>query len=127
MTNPIPRPMVPVTQILTAVLQVAAEHHRAGRRADAAALYNEVLALDPRHADALFLVAVLAREAGELEQAHGLLYSARRWAASRTRIDAELRLVEPLLERRNCKHPQPWRSSAQLRLQGVVAASTARA
>ncbi len=64
MTGALPRPYIPVTQLLTAVMQIAAEHHRAGRNAAARAMYQEVLALDPRHADALFLLGVLDRQTG---------------------------------------------------------------
>src|SRR6201996_6220867 len=100
MTNALPRPFIPVTQLLTAVMQIAAEHHRAGRAAAAKAMYQEVLALDPRHADALFLMGVLERQAGQLEEARRLLREGARWAADRTAMEAELRLVEQLLRRR---------------------------
>ena len=39
-------------------------------------MYQEVLALDPRHADALFLLGVLERQAGRLEEARRLLSEA---------------------------------------------------
>jgi Flp pilus assembly protein TadD len=111
MTNALPRPFIPVTQLLTAVMQIAAEHHRAGRAAAAAAMYQEVLALDPRHADALFLMGVLERQAGRLEEARRLLREGARWAADRTAIDAELRLVEQLLQRRDRKPARAWRDT----------------
>src|ERR1700744_2601095 len=99
MTGALPRPYVPVTQLLTAVMQIAAEHHRAGRTAAARTMYYEGLALDPRYADAIFLVGVLDRQAGRLKEARRRLSEAARWAADRTPIDAELRLVEQLLAR----------------------------
>jgi Flp pilus assembly protein TadD len=111
MTNALPRPFIPVTQLLTAVMQIAAEHHRAGRAAAAKAMYQEVLALDPRHADALFLMGVLERQAGRLEEARRLLREGARWAADRTAIDAELRLVEQLLQRRDRKPARAWRET----------------
>jgi Flp pilus assembly protein TadD len=111
MTNALPRPFIPVTQLLTAVMQIAAEHHRAGRAAAAKAMYQEVLALDPRHADALFLMGVLERQAGRLEEARRLLREGARWAADRTAIDAELRLVEQLLQRRDRKPARAWRDT----------------
>jgi Flp pilus assembly protein TadD len=111
MTNALPRPFIPVTQLLTAVMQIAAEHHRAGRAAAAKAMYQEVLALDPRHADALFLMGVLERQAGRLEEARRLLREGARWAADRTAIDAELRLVEQLLQRRDRKPAGAWRET----------------
>ncbi len=99
MTSSLPRTGIPITQLLRAVLRMAAEHHRAGRRADAASLYREVLQLDARNADALFLLGVLAREEGRLEEAQRLLVEAGRWAATRTQIDAERSLVDSLLQR----------------------------
>ena len=111
MTNALPRPFIPVTQLLTAVMQIAAEHHRAGRATAAKAMYQEVLALDPRHADALFLMGVLERQAGRLEEARRLLREGARWAADRTAIDAELRLVEQLLQRRDRKPARAWRET----------------
>jgi thioredoxin-like negative regulator of GroEL len=111
MTNALPRPFIPVTQLLTAVMQIAAEHHRAGRAAAAKAMYQEVLALDPRHADALFLMGVLERQAGRLEEARRLLREGARWAAHRTAMEAELRLVEQLLRRRDRKPARAWRET----------------
>jgi thioredoxin-like negative regulator of GroEL len=111
MTNALPRSFIPVTQLLTAVMQIAAEHHRAGRAAAAKAMYQEVLALDPRHADALFLMGVLERQAGRLEEARRLLREGARWAADRTATDAELRLVEQLLQRRDSKPARAWRET----------------
>ncbi len=106
MTHSLPR--TPVTQLLTAVLRMAAEHHRAGRRPEAASLYREVLALDARNADALFLLAVLAREDGRLKEADRLLAEAGRWAATRERIDAERRLVQTLLRQPAQKPVASW-------------------
>ncbi len=92
-------------------MQIAAEHHRAGRAAAARAMYQEVLALDPRHADALFLLAVLERQAGRLDEARRLLSEAVRWAADRAPMEAELRHVEQLLLRRNRKPATAWRET----------------
>jgi predicted TPR repeat methyltransferase len=94
MTSALLRPFVPVTQLLMAVMQIAAQHHRAGRTAAARTMYLEVLQMDPRHADALFLLGVLERQAGRLEEARQRLSEAARWAADRTPMDAELRIVE---------------------------------
>jgi Flp pilus assembly protein TadD len=113
MTGALPRPYIPVTQLLTAVMQIAAEHHRAGRTAAARAMYQEVLELDPRHADALFLLGVLDRQAGRLEEARRRLSEAARWAADRAPIDAELRFVEPLLARQNRKPAQTWQTGGR--------------
>jgi FkbM family methyltransferase len=40
------------------------KHHQAGRTAEAAACYRSVLAIEPRHAEALHLLGVLAQESG---------------------------------------------------------------
>lgn len=97
MSSTFPRPYIPVSQLLTAVLQLAAEHHRAGRQAAAAAMYGEVLELDPRNADALFLLGVLERQMGRHEEARRRLLEAARWAADRVPVEAELRVVERML------------------------------
>jgi tetratricopeptide (TPR) repeat protein len=89
-------------------MQIAAEHHRAGRHAAAKAMYQEVLALDPRHADALFLLGVLERQGGQLDEARRLLSEATRWAANRAPMDAELHLVEQLLRRGSRKPGNRW-------------------
>jgi tetratricopeptide (TPR) repeat protein len=127
MTSALPRPLIPITQLLTAVLQIAAEHHRAGRHAAAKTMYAEVLALDPRHADALFLLGVLERQAGQLEDARRHLSEAARWAADRTPIDAELRMVEQLLGRRGRKPAHPWRAAGLYQTDCSALAITARA
>jgi tetratricopeptide (TPR) repeat protein len=97
MTNAFPRPYIPVSQLLTAVLQLAAEHHRAGRQATAATMYREVLELDARNADALFLLGVLERQMGRPEEARRRLMEAARWAADRVPVEAELRIVQRML------------------------------
>jgi tetratricopeptide (TPR) repeat protein len=112
MTSALPRPFVPVTQLLTAVLQIGAEHHRAGRHDAARAMYQEVLELDPRHADALFLLGVLERQAGRLELAQKVMHEAARWAADRSRIETELRLIQQLLRRQNLKPMRRWADAA---------------
>ena len=127
MTGAFPRPFIPVTQLLTAVMQIAAEHHRAGRKAAARAMYQEVLALDPRHADALFLLGVLDRQEGRLEEARRRLSEAARWAADRTPVDAELRLVEQLAARQNRKPAQVWSNAGQSYLDCSALMTTARA
>ena len=44
--------------------QLALQHHQAGRLADAEALYRQILAVQPKHADALRLLGVIAQQAG---------------------------------------------------------------
>lgn len=127
MTGALPRPFVPVNQILTAVMQIAAEHHRAGRTADARAMYQEVLELDPRHADALFLLGVLDRQVGRLEEAQRRLSEAARWAADRRPMVAELRLVGQLLARRRRTSAQALPAGAPYYPDCCALATTARA
>ena len=127
MTNALPRPFIPVSQLLTAVMQIAAEHHRGGRAAAARAMYQEVLALDPRHADALFLLAVLERQAGRLDEARRLLNESVRWAADRAPMEAELRHIEQLLLRRNRKPATAWRETCPCYPDCSALMTTARA
>ena len=127
MTSSLPRPFIPVTQLLTAVMQIAAEHHRAGRLTAAKTMYQEVLALDPRYADALFLLGVLERQTGQLDEARRRLNEAARWAANRAPMETELRLVEQLLHRRDRKAERPWREAALYSSDCSALAITARA
>ena len=62
------------------LLRAALDHHRAGRAAPAAALYERVLQQRPGHADALHLFGVLHAQAGRLEEALPLLTKAARRA-----------------------------------------------
>jgi predicted O-linked N-acetylglucosamine transferase (SPINDLY family) len=54
-------------------LQIAGGHHRAGRVAEAEALYREVLARSPDHSEALHLLGVLAGQTGHLDAAIALI------------------------------------------------------
>ncbi|WP_447978624.1 tetratricopeptide repeat protein [Candidatus Nitrospira bockiana] len=56
-----------------ALLQEAIGHHRAGRYGAAEPLYEQVLAADPTHAEALHLLGLTAYQTGRLERAAGLL------------------------------------------------------
>jgi Flp pilus assembly protein TadD len=127
MTSAFPRPFVPVTQLLTAILQIGAEHHRAGRLTAARAMYEEVLELDPRHADALFLLGVLDRQSGRLKESLQRLRQAALWAADRSRIETELRLVEQLLQRRGRKPIQSWLDDTPVSSDCSALSMTARA
>ena len=62
------------------MLRAAFDHHRAGRAAAAAALYERVLQQRPSHADALHLYGVLHAQTGQLETALPLLTKAVRRA-----------------------------------------------
>ncbi len=59
-----------------ALLATAVDHHRAGRRADAEHGYRAVLAVEPRHFDALQLLGALAVEDGRCDSGIALLRSA---------------------------------------------------
>jgi tetratricopeptide (TPR) repeat protein len=58
----------PVSSVLETLTQ-ALQHHQTGRRQQAEAMYRQVLARDPRNADALHLLGMLAYEAGQHETA----------------------------------------------------------
>jgi protein O-GlcNAc transferase len=51
----------------------AVRHHQAGRLNEAERLYREVLQADPRHADALHFLGVLAHQAGRNDVAVDLI------------------------------------------------------
>jgi predicted O-linked N-acetylglucosamine transferase (SPINDLY family) len=54
-------------------MQIAMEHHRAGRLGQAESGYREVLANQPSHAEALHLLGVLAGQTGRLDEATDLI------------------------------------------------------
>ena len=56
-----------------ALFDAALDHHQAGRRREAEALYRQVLAIQPRDAEALHLLGVLAYDSGRFEQALDLI------------------------------------------------------
>lgn len=47
-------------QTVESALTAAVEHHQRGRLPEAAAIYRQVLAVDPDHADANHLLGVIA-------------------------------------------------------------------
>jgi len=55
---------------------LALQHHQAGRLAEAEALYRQILAVQPNHADALHLLGVVAHQAGKNDVAVGLIRQA---------------------------------------------------
>ncbi len=57
-------------------LQAGLAHHRAGRLDEAAACYAGILAAHPRHADALNLSGVIARQRGDLSASERLIAQA---------------------------------------------------
>ena len=54
-------------------MSVAKEHHRAGRMREAESLYRHILETEPKHADALHLLGVIAHQLGEHETAVTLI------------------------------------------------------
>lgn len=60
------------------MLQEAIAHHRAGRLSQAAAMYRQILAREPEHADALHLLGLVAHQSGNHEQALALIGDALR-------------------------------------------------
>lgn len=61
---------------LSDLLATAVAHHRAGRFHEAEKLYRQILQQDPRHADALHLLGLIAQEAGRLDAAATLIQQA---------------------------------------------------
>jgi TPR repeat/Tetratricopeptide repeat len=57
-------------------LDLAVQHHTSGRLAEAEKIYAEILAIDPKHADALHLSGVIALQNGRLIQARDLIQQA---------------------------------------------------
>ncbi len=58
---------------IPATLRAATGHHRAGRLAEAEALYRRILDADPDHAEALNMLGVLARQSGAPDRAVDLI------------------------------------------------------
>lgn len=54
-------------------LQIALAHHQARQLTEAEAIYRQILAADPRHADALHLLGVVAHQVGRNEVAVDLI------------------------------------------------------
>jgi tetratricopeptide (TPR) repeat protein len=59
-----------------APIDLAWQHHSAGRLEQAEAIYRQILAREPRHADALHLLGLVAYQRGQLDQAIQLLRQA---------------------------------------------------
>ena len=63
--------MPPVT--VRQAFDLALQHHQAGRLAEAEALYRQILAVEPQHADALHLLGVIAQQVGRNDVAVDLI------------------------------------------------------
>lgn len=57
-------------------LVAAVEHHQSGRLSEAEALYRQIIAIEPQHADALHLLGVLAHQTGHHHSAARLIEGA---------------------------------------------------
>lgn len=60
------------------VIQIAREHHQAGRLSQAEAIYQKILQVEPNHPDALHLLGLIARQEGKNGIAVGLMSKAIR-------------------------------------------------
>jgi tetratricopeptide (TPR) repeat protein len=58
------------------ILAKALDHHRAGRLSQAEALYREILAADPRHADSLHLLGMVEHQRGRHETSLSMIGAA---------------------------------------------------
>ncbi|MGD0464911.1 MAG: tetratricopeptide repeat protein [Tepidisphaeraceae bacterium] len=83
---------------LEQVLGQAYQLHQAGRLAEAAGMYRQILAQNPKHADALHLLGLLARETGRLEAAEDLIRKAL--AVQPQSVDFHINLGIVLTDRR---------------------------
>jgi protein O-GlcNAc transferase len=63
--NPVVVTASPEAPTLPALLQAGLSHHQAGRLADAETFYRQILQREPKHADALHLLGVIAYQAGD--------------------------------------------------------------
>src|SRR5690242_8835391 len=55
------------------LLAEAASHHQAGRLAAAERVYRRILAIDPKHADSLHLLGLVAHQTGHSDEALDLI------------------------------------------------------
>ena len=67
--RPIPVGRQPVDDAVIALMQTAVVHHRAGRLAEAATLYHQILSAEPDFTDAEHLLGVVALQSGRLNEA----------------------------------------------------------
>ncbi|RFC32802.1 MAG: putative O-linked N-acetylglucosamine transferase, SPINDLY family [Candidatus Nitrotoga sp. SPKER] len=63
---------------ISQIIQVAREHHQAGRLPQAEAIYQQILQVEPNHPDALHLLGLIARQGGKNGIAAGLISRAIR-------------------------------------------------
>lgn len=98
---PAPAPSIrPADDATRRALDAALEAQRAGRLAEAADLYGNVLAGHPDTFDALHMLGVVHYQCGEFERAHERLISALSLRPSDGGARHNLQLIESVLERR---------------------------
>jgi tetratricopeptide (TPR) repeat protein len=78
-------PVQAASPTIQAVFTIAVQHHLAGRLNQGEHLYRQVLALNPRHADGLHLLGVVAYQTGRLDHAIELI---RKAIASNAKVAA---------------------------------------
>jgi tetratricopeptide (TPR) repeat protein len=66
-------PPAPASGAIKAALQAGLRHHQSGQFAEAKAFYHQALAADPRQADALHLLGVIAHQTGDNQTAADLI------------------------------------------------------
>jgi protein O-GlcNAc transferase len=71
-------------------IELGVEHHQAGRLAEAEQIYRRILASDPRNADALYLLGLVAHQVGMHESAVQLIEQAIRLNASNPHFHNDL-------------------------------------
>ena len=92
--------------MVKALLEKGLKLHHAGRLSEAKSLYEQVLAEQPRHPDALHLAGLLALQSGDLERAVELMQLAVDvWPATRRFMRALLRPI--WLRSASRKHKPP--------------------
>ncbi|MGA2257874.1 MAG: tetratricopeptide repeat protein [Thermoguttaceae bacterium] len=52
-------------------LAIAIQHHQAGRLQAAEQIYRQILAVEPNHANAVYLLGVIASQVGNMDEAAG--------------------------------------------------------
>jgi len=73
---PAPQPTTPATPVsdtIKAALQAGLRHHQSGQLVEAERFYRQALAADPRQADALHLLGVIAHQTGDNQTAAELI------------------------------------------------------
>src|SRR5438552_16384042 len=88
------RPHAHVAPSTATLLQVAADHHRAGRVQPAEQLYRTILARNPEHAVALDYLGILAHQQGRDDEAVRLIEAAIRVEPGRAAYLSDLATVQ---------------------------------